>query len=165
MSERPEPHDPRRLLYWINPAGDRKVHSLVDKVKKRKNLEVARPMSASSSTSLTAGLFGGSGRIVSVLAQRRLATAAGAPAARRIRTRTPALFGSFLEPSMRHLCESGLRENRTGRLSGGRRPALRGASSDPTLGTITQQQTYFTVSCIVLILNSVFAVHPHSCKI
>ena len=33
---------------------------------------------------------------------------------------------------MRHLCESGLRENRTGRLSGGRRPALRGASSDPT---------------------------------
>ena len=37
------------------------------------------------------------------------------------------------EPSMRHLCESGLRENRTGRLSGGRRPDLRGASSDPTL--------------------------------
>ena len=33
---------------------------------------------------------------------------------------------------MRHLCESGLRENRTSRLSGGRRPALRGASSDPT---------------------------------
>ena len=34
---------------------------------------------------------------------------------------------------MRHLCESGLRENRTGRLSGGRRPTLRGASSDPTV--------------------------------
>jgi len=33
---------------------------------------------------------------------------------------------------MRHLCESGLRENRTGRLCGGRRPAQRGASSDPT---------------------------------
>ena len=33
---------------------------------------------------------------------------------------------------MRHLCESGLRENCTSRLSGGRRPALRGASSDPT---------------------------------
>ena len=33
---------------------------------------------------------------------------------------------------MRHLCESGLRENRTSRLSGGRRPAPRGASSDPT---------------------------------
>ena len=33
---------------------------------------------------------------------------------------------------MRHLCESGLRENRTGRLCGGRRPAPRGASSDPT---------------------------------
>ena len=36
---------------------------------------------------------------------------------------------------MRHLCESGLRENRTGRLCGGRRPAPRGASSDPTLKT------------------------------
>ena len=39
---------------------------------------------------------------------------------------------SFLEPSMRHLCESGLRENCTSRLSGGRRPAPTGASSDPT---------------------------------
>ena len=39
---------------------------------------------------------------------------------------------TFLEPSTRHLCESGLRENRTSRLSGGRRLALRGASSDPT---------------------------------
>ena len=33
---------------------------------------------------------------------------------------------------MRHLCESGLRENCTSRLSGGRRPAPTGASSDPT---------------------------------
>ena len=33
---------------------------------------------------------------------------------------------------MRHLCESGSRENCTSRLSGGRRPAPTGASSDPT---------------------------------
>ena len=33
---------------------------------------------------------------------------------------------------MRHLCESGLRENCTGRLCGGRRSAPGGASSDPT---------------------------------
>ena len=41
LSERPGHHGPRRLLHWINPAGERKVHSLVDKVYKRKNLEVA----------------------------------------------------------------------------------------------------------------------------
>ncbi len=41
MSERPVHHGPRRLRDWINPAGERKVHSLVDKVYKRKNLEVA----------------------------------------------------------------------------------------------------------------------------
>ena len=40
-SERPGHHGPRRLVHWINPAGERKVHSLVDKVYKRKNLEVA----------------------------------------------------------------------------------------------------------------------------
>ena len=74
LSERPGHHGPRRLVHWLNPAGERKVHSLVDKDR----------------------------------------------------------AGSFLEPSMRHLCESGLRENRTSRLSGGRRPAPRGASSDPT---------------------------------
>ena len=42
---------------------------------------------------------------------------------------------------MRHLCESGLRENRTGRLSGGRRPALRGASSDPTRDLLGHKTT------------------------
>ena len=41
LSERPGHHGPRRLVHWINPAGERKVHSLVDKVYKRKNLEVA----------------------------------------------------------------------------------------------------------------------------
>ncbi len=41
LSERPEPRRPRRLADWINPTGERKVHSLIDKVYKRKNLEIA----------------------------------------------------------------------------------------------------------------------------
>ena len=41
MSEIPVPPRPRRLADWINPAGARKVHSLVDKVYQRKNLEMA----------------------------------------------------------------------------------------------------------------------------
>src|SRR4030095_11693265 len=39
--ERPERHRPRRLADWINPTGARKVHSLIDKVYKRKTLEIA----------------------------------------------------------------------------------------------------------------------------
>src|SRR5579862_1205420 len=41
MSEIPVHPRPRRLADWINPAGARKVHSLVDKVYQRKNLEMA----------------------------------------------------------------------------------------------------------------------------
>ena len=41
MSERPVRACPRRLAGWLNPAGERKVHSLIDKVYKRKNLEIA----------------------------------------------------------------------------------------------------------------------------
>ncbi len=41
MSEIPVHSRPRRLADWINPTGARKVHSLIDKVYKRKNLEVA----------------------------------------------------------------------------------------------------------------------------
>src|SRR3982750_2467744 len=41
MSEIPVHSRPRRLVDWINPTGARKVHSLVDKVYKRKNLEMA----------------------------------------------------------------------------------------------------------------------------
>lgn len=41
LSERPGHHRPRRLAEWLNPTGERKVHSLVDKIYKRKNLEVA----------------------------------------------------------------------------------------------------------------------------
>lgn len=41
LSEKPERHHPRRLAEWINPAGARKVHSLVDKVYKVKNLYLA----------------------------------------------------------------------------------------------------------------------------
>ena len=41
VSERPEHHRSRRLVDWINAAAARKVHSLIDKVYKRKNLEIA----------------------------------------------------------------------------------------------------------------------------
>lgn len=41
ISERPEHRHPRRLADWMNPTGERKVHSLIDKVYKRKNLEMA----------------------------------------------------------------------------------------------------------------------------
>ena len=41
MSEIPERRAPRRLADWLNPTGARKVHSLIDKVYKRKNLEMA----------------------------------------------------------------------------------------------------------------------------
>lgn len=41
MSERPEHLRPRRLADWLNPTGAKKIHSLIDKVYKRKNLEIA----------------------------------------------------------------------------------------------------------------------------
>src|SRR5882672_4651827 len=44
MSEIPVHSRPRRLVDWINPTGERKVHSLVDKVYQRKNLEMAWEM-------------------------------------------------------------------------------------------------------------------------
>jgi group II intron reverse transcriptase/maturase len=44
MSEIPVHFRPRRLADWINPTGAKKVHSLIDKVYKRKNLEMAWEM-------------------------------------------------------------------------------------------------------------------------
>jgi retron-type reverse transcriptase len=41
MSEKPVHPRPRRLADWINLSGAKKVHSLVDKVSKRKNLDMA----------------------------------------------------------------------------------------------------------------------------
>ena len=41
MSERPRSDRPRRLADWLNPADEKKVHSLVDKVYKKKNLVMA----------------------------------------------------------------------------------------------------------------------------
>jgi len=41
LCEKPVRHRPRRLADWLNPTGTRKVHSLVDKVYQRKNLEMA----------------------------------------------------------------------------------------------------------------------------
>src|SRR5215469_16051879 len=41
LSEKPVRSRPRRLADWISPTGAKKVHSLIDKVYKRKNLEMA----------------------------------------------------------------------------------------------------------------------------
>jgi hypothetical protein len=41
MSEIPVHFRPRRLADWLNPTGARKVHSLIDKIYQRKNLELA----------------------------------------------------------------------------------------------------------------------------
>jgi group II intron reverse transcriptase/maturase len=41
MSERPRSERPRRLADWLNSTGQRKVHSLIDKVYQRRNLELA----------------------------------------------------------------------------------------------------------------------------
>ena len=41
FSEKPVRSRPRRLVDWINLTGAKKVHSLIDKVYKRKNLAMA----------------------------------------------------------------------------------------------------------------------------
>jgi len=41
LSEKPIRRHSRRLVDWLKLAGARKVHSLVDKVYKMKNLELA----------------------------------------------------------------------------------------------------------------------------
>ena len=41
MRERPRSSRPRRLADWLNPTGEKKVHSLVDKVYHKKNLALA----------------------------------------------------------------------------------------------------------------------------
>jgi len=41
MSEIPVHPHPRRLSDWINPTEAKKVHSLIDKIYQRKNLEMA----------------------------------------------------------------------------------------------------------------------------
>lgn len=41
LSEKPRSDKPRRLVEWLNLTGARKVHSLVDKIYKEKNLELA----------------------------------------------------------------------------------------------------------------------------
>jgi len=41
MDERPVQARPKRLADWINPAGEKKVHSLIDKVYRQENLLMA----------------------------------------------------------------------------------------------------------------------------
>ena len=40
LSEKPISDKPRRLADWLNPTGEKKVHSLIDKVYKQKNLKL-----------------------------------------------------------------------------------------------------------------------------
>ena len=58
MSEIPVHSRPRRLVDWINPTGARKVHSLIDKVYQRKNLEMAWEKVKANRGSLAAGPAG-----------------------------------------------------------------------------------------------------------
>src|ERR1700730_10235210 len=44
MSEIPVHFRPRRLVDWMNPTGERKVHSLIDEQCQGKNLEMACEM-------------------------------------------------------------------------------------------------------------------------
>ena len=37
LSEKPRSDKPRRVVDWLNPTGVKKVHSLVDKIYKKKN--------------------------------------------------------------------------------------------------------------------------------
>jgi retron-type reverse transcriptase len=41
LSEKPISNKPRKLAEWLNPTGEVKVHSLIDKIYKLKNLELA----------------------------------------------------------------------------------------------------------------------------
>ncbi len=41
LSEKPLGDKPRRLVYWLNPAGEKKVRSFVDIVYKTTRLEMA----------------------------------------------------------------------------------------------------------------------------
>lgn len=41
MREKPISQGSRRLADWLNPTGENKVHSLVDKIYQMKNLEMA----------------------------------------------------------------------------------------------------------------------------
>ena len=41
FSEKPLGDRPRRLVHWLNPTGEKKVHSLVGKVYKPKNIVLA----------------------------------------------------------------------------------------------------------------------------
>src|SRR5215468_8257748 len=103
FSEKPVRPRPRRLAAWIIPTGAKKVHSLIDKVYKRKNLAMAWEKVKENRGS--GGVDGQS--LEAFEAQLNISEAL-------------------------NLRESCMRENCTCSLRGGRRPARKGASSDPT---------------------------------
>jgi len=97
LSEKSISYRPRRLADWLNPTGARKVHSLVDKVYKRKNLA----------------------------AMLWLERVARKQTIRRVGTCEPGLTDTFTCTTwITHLCESPVWENCTLGLGGGRRLAL-----------------------------------------
>jgi hypothetical protein len=122
MSEKPVRDRPRRLADWLNPTGGKGGPLLEGsgdqaEVLWRIAVEGCRPQSGLPR--LGRRSHSQAPRPVSPLGSPGLVL--------------PALPESFVAPeSLTRFCESWMRENRTSSLSGGRRPALRRASSDPT---------------------------------
>jgi hypothetical protein len=121
MSEKPVRDRPRRLADWLNLAGCKEDPLLGGsgfQVEGFGDLAAEKRRPQSSSPRL-----GPKAHSQAPRPDRPLGLA-GACA--------PALPESFVAPASRtRFCESWMRENRTSSLSGGRRPALRRASSDP----------------------------------
>ena len=124
MSEKPVRDRPRRLADWPNLAGceeDPLLGGSGFQVEGFGDLAAEKRRPQSSSPRLGPKSHSQAPRPVRPLGL------AGACA--------PALPESFVAPASRmRFCESWMRENRTSSLSGGRRPALRRASSDPIPG-------------------------------
>jgi len=122
MSEKPVRDRPRRLADWLNPTGCNEgplLERVGDQAEalRRDAVEACRPRSDSPRL------------------RRKSHSQAPHPArpSGQVGACVSALAETFFAPtSLTRLCESWMRENRTSSLSGGRRPALRCASSDPT---------------------------------
>ena len=122
MSEKPVRDRPRRLADWLNPTGSKEgplLGGTGDQAEGLVRIVVEGCQPPSDPPRLGRRSHSQAPRPVSPLGSPELVL--------------PALPESFVAPASRtRFCESWMRENRTSSLSGGRRPALRRASSDPT---------------------------------